>query len=740
LENIYTLAAAGRWLKLPPTFLIPTQTGTVMANKKLPTSEKQQNKTMSPDLPGNKDAGVKTEALPTAKGATASLKPTPVEPAPVGPAAREATASLSPSSAEPAVKVAAASMASVLTAGDDKPAKPLEKPKPLASSESKAETAPIALGVTHAERSLPSEADFVAGRPALPTEVNEDESAKRELLRDVEAQFELFLGANEAIEEGDATLAPATDSEAAPAAGQQKHQPEPEPAPEYYQAPEPEHRYDGPTIPHLNIVQICTELSPVAKVGGLADVVYGLSNELEIRGNSVEIILPKYDCLRYDHIWGLCETFNDLWVPWFDGAIHCTVYFGFVHGRKCFFIEPHSSDNFFNRGSVYGFKDDAMRFAFFTRAAMEFLWKSGKNPDIVHCHDWQTALAPVFLYEIYQHLGMWHPRVCFTIHNFKHQGVTGAQVLQASGLNRPEYYYHYDRLRDNQYPQALNLMKAGVVYSNFITTVSPHHALEAKDQGQGFGLEPTLHIHHHKFGGVVNGVDYSVWNPEIDPLIPVHFTAESVDGKYDNKRALRQRLMLADNQKPIVAFVGRLDPQKGLELIRHAIFYTLQRGGQFVLLGSSPEGQINNYFWSLKHQLNENPDCHIEIGFNEELSHLIYAGADMMVVPSRFEPCGLAQLIAMRYGTVPVVREVGGLADTVIDKDFSWRPLHERNGYVFRDYDEAGLESALGRAISCFYEFPEHFRETIKNAMRSDYSWKNPGQDYLNIYDFIRAK
>jgi starch synthase len=724
-----------------------------MANKKSTSSEKQQNNTISPDLPGKMDAGVKPEALPTAREATASAKPaaagpaareaTPsAKPAAAGPAAREATASAKPAAAGPAAKEATASIASVPADGDEKPAKPLEKPKPQASVESEAETAPVAQAVNPAERPLPSEADFVAGRPALPTEVSEDESAKRELLRDVEAQFELFLGANEAIEEADATSAPEIDTEAAPPAGQQKHQPEPAPAaaPDYYQAPEPEHRYDGPTIPHLNIVQICTELSPVAKVGGLADVVYGLSNELEIRGNSVEIILPKYDCLRYDHIWGLCETFNDLWVPWFDGAIHCTVYFGFVHGRKCFFIEPHSSDNFFNRGSVYGFKDDAMRFAFFTRAAMEFLWKSGKNPDIVHCHDWQTALAPVFLYEIYQHLGMWHPRVCFTIHNFKHQGVTGAQVLQATGLNRPEYYYHYDRLRDNQFPQALNLMKAGVVYSNFITTVSPHHALEAKDQGQGFGLEPTLHIHHHKFGGVVNGVDYSVWNPEIDPLIPVHFTADSVDGKYDNKRALRQRLMLADNQKPIVAFVGRLDPQKGLELIRHAIFYTLQRGGQFVLLGSSPEGQINNYFWSLKHQLNENPDCHIEIGFNEELSHLIYAGADMMVVPSRFEPCGLAQLIAMRYGTVPVVREVGGLADTVIDKDFSWRPLHERNGYVFRDYDEAGLESALGRAISCYYEFPEHFRETIKNAMRSDYSWKNPGQDYLNIYDFIRAK
>lgn len=494
------------------------------------------------------------------------------------------------------------------------------------------------------------------------------------------------------------------------------------------------------SISPMFIVHITPELAPVAKVGGLADVVYGLSNELEIRGNHVEIILPKYDCLRYDHIWGLSETYSDLWVPWYGGAIHCTVYFGFVHGRKCFFIEPHSSDNFFSRGGIYGFNDDVMRYAFFSRAAVEFLWKSGKSPQILHCHDWQTALVPVFLYEIYQFIGMTHPRVCYTIHNFKHQGVTGPQVLYASGLNRPEYYGHYDRLRDNHNPHALNLMKGGIVYSNFVTTVSPRYATEAKDHGQGFGLEPTLHIHHAKYGGVVNGIDYHIWNPEIDRYIPYHYGLNNLEDKYKNKRALRDRLMIADNEKPIVAFVGRLDPQKGLELIRHAIFYTLHRRGQFVLLGASPDGQINNYFWSLKHQLNDNPDVHIEIGFNEELSHLIYAGADIMLVPSRFEPCGLTQLIALRYGTVPVVREVGGLADTVFDKDHSYKSLHERNGYVFRDYDYSGLESALGRALSCYYDYPNHFRELMSNGVRCDFSWKNPGQDYLNIYDYIRVK
>jgi len=499
--------------------------------------------------------------------------------------------------------------------------------------------------------------------------------------------------------------------------------------------------HPGPQHPPMFIVQITPELAPLAKVGGLADVVTGLSRELELRGNSVEIILPKYDNMRYDHIWGLCKTFDDLWVPWYGGNIHCSVWFGFVHGRKCFFIEPHSQDNFFNRGSIYGFDDDILRFTFFSRAALEFLWQSGKHPDIIHCHDWQTALVPVFLYEIYQHMGMTHPRVCFTIHNFKHQGVTGGFLLEATGLHRPEYYFHPDRLLDNHTPNAINLMKGGIVYANFVTTVSPKYAGETKDGGQGFGLEPTLHTHHYKYGGVVNGIDYDVWNPEIDSHIPVHYNVDNIQEKYGNKHALRNRLLLADNEKPIIAFIGRLDPQKGLDLVRHALFYALNNGAQFVLLGSSPEQEINNYFWELKRHLNDSPDCHIEVGFDEDLAHLIYAGADMMVVPSLFEPCGLTQLIAMKYGTIPVVRSVGGLADTVFDKDYAHdKALHERNGYVFQNFDNAGLESALSRAIACYYQYPEHFRDLMRNAMRYDYSWHTAGQHYLNIYDYIRNK
>src|SRR5262249_16050177 len=161
--------------------------------------------------------------------------------------------------------------------------------------------------------------------------------------------------------------------------------------------------------------------APVAHAGGLGDVVFGLSRELEIRGHAVEIVLPKYDCMRYDRIWGLTRTYDDLWVPWFNGAIHCSVWFGFVHGRKCFFIEPHSPDRFFWRGTIYGCPDDGMRFAFFSKAALEFLLKANKRPDVIHCHEWTTGLVPVLLFEVYKFHGMETQRVCYTIHNFRQQ-------------------------------------------------------------------------------------------------------------------------------------------------------------------------------------------------------------------------------------------------------------------------------------------------------------------------------
>ena len=238
-------------------------------------------------------------------------------------------------------------------------------------------------------------------------------------------------------------------------------------------------------------VMIASECAPAAKVGGLADVVFGLSRELEQRGHSVEIVLPKYDCLRYDQVFDLQVCFEHLSVPWDGGAVPCTVWFGFMHGRKCFFIEPHSQHAFFERGTYYGFPDDAQRFAFFSKAALEFMLKSDKRPDVIHTHDWQTALVPVLLYEIYAAAGLANQRVCHTIHNFRHKGITGPHILDAVGLYRPEYFGAPDRLGEALDHHAINLLKGAILYSNFVTTVSPHHAREGRHTERCCGLGPA---------------------------------------------------------------------------------------------------------------------------------------------------------------------------------------------------------------------------------------------------------
>jgi starch synthase len=490
----------------------------------------------------------------------------------------------------------------------------------------------------------------------------------------------------------------------------------------------------------MYVVMVAPECAPAAKAGGLGDVVSGLSRELELRGNAVEIILPKYASMRYSDIWGLQPSYHDLWVPWYEGAVRCTVWFGYANGRKCFFIEPHSAADFFGRDRLYGYWDDAERFAFFSKAALEFMLRANKRPDVIHCHDWQTGLVPVLLYEQYGEV-MPDQRVCYTIHNFRHQGTSGEEVLWATQLGRPDYFLDAGRLGDDFRYRGLNPMKGGVMYANFVTTVSPSHADEALYGDASSGLGRTLKEYQDKVRGILNGVDYDAWTPEKDAILPTHYSVDTIERKSENTQALRDRLWLGKTRGPVVAYVGRLDEQKGMHLVHHALFYTLARGGQFVLIGDAHHhDSINSHFRHLKDYLNDNPDCHLELGYTEELAHLVYAGADLLVVPSMFEPCGLAPLIAMRYGTVPVVRATGGMIDTVFDRDHSGRPLAERNGYVFHHTDNRAMESALSRALRLWSDRPREFRELVANCMRADYSWARPGQDYLDIYEYIRHK
>jgi starch synthase len=489
----------------------------------------------------------------------------------------------------------------------------------------------------------------------------------------------------------------------------------------------------------MYILMATPECAPVAKAGGLGDFVQGLSRELTAQGHQVEIILPKYDCLRYDRVEDMTLEHPDLWVPFFDGAVHCDVEVGLVDGLRCYFINAHSEHGFFNRGAIYGDADDPDRFTFFSHAILAFLVASGRRPDIIHCNEWQTGLVPVLLFERYTALGLAKTRVCYSLHNLGHQGWTTPKVLEMNGLDVGRLMVP-DRLQDPGNPQAVNLMKGGIVFSNFVTTVSPRYAWEIQHTDQGMGLQGVLRDQDRKFGGVLNGIDTTTWNPATVPFIATNYALERLPGKAENKAALRERLGLVDAPKPIVAVVSRLDRQKGIDLIRYGIDYSLEQGAQFVLLGSAQEPAINAIFWDAKQSLVDHSDAHLELGYDEELAHLIYAGADMILIPSVYEPCGLTQMISMRYGCVPIVRRVGGLADTVYDANYSDRSVEERNGYVFDELTFEGLESALGRAIGLWQQHPDHFRQLRLNGMRMDNSWARPAQDYINIYEHIRVR
>ncbi len=489
----------------------------------------------------------------------------------------------------------------------------------------------------------------------------------------------------------------------------------------------------------MHITMVSAECAPVAKAGGLGDFVQGLSRELFARGHEVEIMLPKYDSLRLDAVQGMRRVLTGMQVPFFDRRIACDVEQGEVDGLRCLFIEPHSEHGFFQRGRIYGEADDVDRFAFFSRAVLEYIHHRGQHPDILHCNDWQTGLVPVLLYEVYAGLGMDRTRVCYSLHNLGHQGWTGPRALEMNRLDTGRLIVS-DRLQDPGNPNGINLMKGGIVFSNFVTTVSPRYAWEVEHTEQGMGLQGVLKQHEHKFGGVLNGIDYNVWDPEIDPLIPSRYGPYCLPRKAAKQSALRGWLGLAETLKPIIAVVSRLDAQKGVELMRHGLYHALEHDCQFVLLGSALDIDVDTRFRHIAEQTAGSPDCHLELGYDEELAHLIYAGADMILIPSVYEPCGLTQMIAMKYGCVPIVRRVGGLADTVFDANYSDKPFEQRNGYVFDDLTYDGLESALDRGIGLWHRFPEYFRRLRLNGMRMDNSWHRPAAQYLDIYEHIRVR
>lgn len=445
--------------------------------------------------------------------------------------------------------------------------------------------------------------------------------------------------------------------------------------------------------PSMHIVHIAAEMAPIAKVGGLGDVVTSLSRAVQDLGHHVDIILPKYGCLNLSNVKDFHFRRSFGW-----GGTEIKVWFGKVEDLSVYFLEP--PNGMFSAGYVYGGNDN-IRFGFFCHAALEFLFQSGSRPDILHCHDWTSAPVAWLFKEHYMHYGLSNARVIFTIHNL-------------------EFGIH-------------NISKA-MAHADKATTVSHTYSKEVSGNS-------AISPHLFKFHGILNGIDPDIWDPFNDNFIPVSYTSENVvEGKKTAKEALQQRLGLRTSDLPLVGIITRLTIQKGIHLIKHAIWQTLDRSGQVVLLGSSPDPRIQNDFVNLANQLHSSHGDHVRLclTYDEPLSHLIYAGVDFILVPSLFEPCGLTQLIAMRYGSIPVVRKTGGLYDTVFDVDNDKERAHaqglEPNGFNFDGADPAGVDYALNRAISAWFDGREWFNSLCKRVMEQDWSWNRPALDYMELY------
>ena len=467
----------------------------------------------------------------------------------------------------------------------------------------------------------------------------------------------------------------------------------------------------------MHIIHIASELAPIAKVGGLADVVFGLARETQKKGHTVEILIPKYDCLDYTSLQNLKPEFRELWS--FDGPYryHNTIWSAKVQELNVLLLEPHHPGYYFSRGSIYGFPDDVDRFIYFSRAALEYLFKSGKKPDIIHIHDWPTAVSAPLYKEMYIPLGFKTKGIVMTIHNLQHQGKCSPQNLTKAGL-RGEDYLTPAKMQDPFLPSNLNLLKGGIEYSDFITTVSPTYEKEIKTVEGGCGLHMLLAKHSNKLKEILNGIDFEYWNPATDPLLPSKYDIKTVQNKHQNKVELRKKFGLKDSKGPLVCAISRLVPQKGPELMAYGLKKTVEKEGQFVLLGSPATPEMAVQFQTLQKEFSKNKNALIHLEYDESLAHLTYAASDMILIPSIFEPCGVSQIIGLRYGCVPLVRFTGGLADSVFDIQTSKKPESERNGFVFDFPDTSGVDWALDRSLK-YYQDAAKWAKIVEQGMNA---------------------
>jgi len=478
----------------------------------------------------------------------------------------------------------------------------------------------------------------------------------------------------------------------------------------------------------LKILVVSSEVVPFAKTGGLADVAGSLPKALAVvgndnMGNDVRVAMPCYRQIEA----GLYRM--DFPVPFkdrFETAIirESTIESQYQGERKNIPVYLVDNHHYFYRDRMYMFEDEAERFAFFSRAVLEMLPKLEWQPDVIHCNDWQSGPIPLFLKTHYRQ-DPFYSRIAtvFTVHNLQYQGNFPKDVLRVLGLG--EEFFHPERL---EFYGSVSFMKAGIIYSDVVNTVSRTYAAEIQRPELGERMDGLLRKRSKDLYGIVNGINYHEFNPKTDPRIHRNYDSNSVANKKENKFALQKEMGLPVKDVPLISLISRLVDQKGLDLISDIIDEMMSEELQFVVLGSGDK-HYENIFENIRSRY---PDkMGLYLGFNSILAQRIYAGSDMFLMPSRFEPCGLGQLISLRYGTIPIVRFTGGLADTVNDYN---QDTGSGNGFGFYEYSGKELLNTIKRAIQLYREKPGQWESLVRNAMELDFSWARSGVEYLQLY------
>ena len=468
----------------------------------------------------------------------------------------------------------------------------------------------------------------------------------------------------------------------------------------------------------MKVCFIAAEAAPFVKVGGLGDVIGSLPKALRELGVDARVILPLYSSIDRERFGLKYKAYQFVDLGWRHS--YCGIFETEVDGVPCYFVD---NEQYFNRDSIYGQIDDGERFAFFSKAALEILPALDFKPDVVNVNDWHTALSVIYLdvlksreAEFYKDM-----KSVLSIHNIEFQGrFNPYEMGNLFGLENK----YFDALI---YNGDVNLLKGAIQLADRVNTVSETYAREILDPYFSYGLDKILTVEQGKLRGILNGIDVDKFNPKTDPMIPVNYDLKTFEDKVQNKLAFQKEMDLEVNADiPLIGMVTRLTHQKGIDLILQASEEILKTGAQLVILGTG-DAHYESALRSLEHYRHDR--VRSILLFSNEMSAKIYAASDLFLMPSKTEPCGLSQLISMRYGTVPVVHRVGGLRDTVI-------PFTgvEGNGFTFESFQAGDMMNAIYRAMTCFYQSPDEWKQIIKNNLQKDVSWEQSAKKYLELY------